>query len=180
MADSATTAVVSVDLLDMDEVWPSGPVERLHQAVALMFVAVVHCIPDEDDPAAIAARYLAALAPGSCVVLSHSTDGFAPTGRTRPRPKPKRECPHETVNAYRPVIEPNIDDLRSVNAMIESFGGRVQAKPLNRQQWRTRLELANALFGYLEILHGRRRHTSLGVLTPIEYHLRASTAELVA
>jgi hypothetical protein len=43
-----------------------------------MFAAVLHCIPDEDDPAVIAARYLAALAPGSYLVLSYSTDEFAP------------------------------------------------------------------------------------------------------
>lgn len=67
------------------------------------------------------------------------------------------------------------------NAMIESFWGRVQTELLNRQRWRTRLELANALFEYLEIFHNRRRrHSSLGMLTPIEYELRASIAEPVA
>ena len=58
------------------------------------------------------------------------------------------------------------------NAMIESFWGRVQTELLNRQRWRTRIELANALFEYLEIFHNRqRRHSSLGMLTPIEYEL---------
>ena len=34
----------------------------------------------------------------------------------------------------------------------------------------TRIELANAIFEYLEIFHNRRRrHTSLEMLTPIEY-----------
>jgi putative transposase len=62
------------------------------------------------------------------------------------------------------------------NAMIESFWGRVQTELLNRQRWRTRIELANALFEYLEIFHNRRRrHSSLGMLTPIEYELRATT-----
>ncbi|WP_408629872.1 IS3 family transposase [Amycolatopsis aidingensis] len=33
-----------------------------------------------------------------------------------------------------------------------------------------RIELANAIFGYLEIWHNRqRRHSSIGMLTPIEY-----------
>ena len=55
------------------------------------------------------------------------------------------------------------------NAMIESFWSRVQTELLNRQRWRTRLELANALFEYLEIFHNRRRrHSSLGMLTPTE------------
>ena len=53
------------------------------------------------------------------------------------------------------------------NAMIESFWGRVQTELLDRRRWRTRLELANALFEYLEMFHNRRRrHTALGMLTP--------------
>jgi putative transposase len=56
------------------------------------------------------------------------------------------------------------------NAVIESFWGRMQTELLNRQKWRTRIELANAIFEYLEIFYNRqRRHSSLGYLTPIEY-----------
>jgi putative transposase len=56
------------------------------------------------------------------------------------------------------------------NAVIESFWGRMQTELLNRQRWKTRLELANAIFEYLEIFHSRqRRHSALGMLTPIEY-----------
>jgi O-methyltransferase involved in polyketide biosynthesis len=78
-ADNATTAVVRADLRDVDEVLASaGQWLDFTRPVALMFAAVLHCIPDEDDPAVIAARYLAALAPGSYLVLSHSTDEFAP------------------------------------------------------------------------------------------------------
>jgi putative transposase len=61
------------------------------------------------------------------------------------------------------------------NAMIESFWGRMQTELLNRRRWRTRLELANAIFEYLEIFHNRqRRHSALGMLTPIEYELHAT------
>jgi transposase InsO family protein len=56
------------------------------------------------------------------------------------------------------------------NAVIESFWGRMQTELLNRQRWRTRIELANAIFEYLETFHNRRRrHSALGMLTPIEY-----------
>ncbi|MFC4018980.1 IS3 family transposase [Micromonospora sp. GCM10011542] len=56
------------------------------------------------------------------------------------------------------------------NGMIESFWGRMQTELLNRRRWRTRIELANAIFEYLEIFHNRqRRHSSLGMLTPVEY-----------
>jgi transposase InsO family protein len=53
------------------------------------------------------------------------------------------------------------------DAMIESFCGRVQVELLNRQRWRTRIDLANALFEYLEIFRNRRRrHSALRMLTP--------------
>jgi hypothetical protein len=79
MAKNAMTAVVRADLRDVDEVLAkAGQLLDFTKPVALMFVAVLHNIPDEDDPAAIAARYIAALAPGSYLVLSHSTDEFDP------------------------------------------------------------------------------------------------------
>jgi putative transposase len=54
--------------------------------------------------------------------------------------------------------------------VIESFWGRVHTELLNRRRWKTRIELANALFEYLEMFHNRRRrHSALGMLTPIEY-----------
>lgn len=59
------------------------------------------------------------------------------------------------------------------NGLMESFWARMQVELLNRRRWNTRLELANAIFEYLEIFHNRqRRHSSLGMLSPIEYELR--------
>ena len=56
------------------------------------------------------------------------------------------------------------------NAVVESFWARMQVELLNRQRWRTRIELANAIFDYIEIFHNRqRRHSSLEMRTPIEY-----------
>jgi transposase InsO family protein len=63
------------------------------------------------------------------------------------------------------------------NAVIESFWGRMQTELLNRKRWRTRIELANAIFEYLEIFHNRqRRHSALGMRTPIEYELTHQVA----
>jgi len=67
------------------------------------------------------------------------------------------------------------------NAMIESFWGRMQVELLNRSRWRTRIELANAIFEYLEIFHNRqRRHSSIGMLTPIEYEMLDLSQQPVA
>jgi len=62
------------------------------------------------------------------------------------------------------------------NAMIESFWSRMQVELLDRQPWRTRVELANAIFEYLEMFHNRRRrHSALGMLTPVEFEARQLT-----
>lgn len=48
------------------------------------------------------------------------------------------------------------------NALMEAFWSRMQVELLDRQRWSTRVELANAIFEYLEIFHNRqRRHSSL-------------------
>ena len=67
------------------------------------------------------------------------------------------------------------------NAVIESFWGRMETELLNRKRWRTRIELANAMFEYLEIFHNRqRRHSALGMLTPIEFENVQFTRQPVA
>lgn len=63
------------------------------------------------------------------------------------------------------------------NAMIEAFWSRMQVELLDTRRWRTRVDLANAIFEYIEIFHNRRRrHSSLGMRTPIEYELLNTTA----
>ncbi len=42
--------------------------------------------------------------------------------------------------------------------MIESLWSRMQVELLDRWSWRTRVDLANAIFEYLEVFHnGQRR-----------------------
>jgi putative transposase len=56
------------------------------------------------------------------------------------------------------------------NSMIEAFWSRMQVELLDRHRWKTRVELANAIFEYLEIFHNRqRRHSALGWRTPVEF-----------
>ena len=67
------------------------------------------------------------------------------------------------------------------NAMMESFWSSMQIELLNRQRWKTRVELANAIFDYIEVFHNRRRrHSALGYLTPIEYELRFDRETITA
>lgn len=63
------------------------------------------------------------------------------------------------------------------DTMIEAFWSRMQVELLDSRRWKTRVELANAIFEYIEIFHNRRRrHSSLGMRTPIEYELLNTTA----
>ncbi len=67
------------------------------------------------------------------------------------------------------------------NAVVEAFWARMQVELLNRKRWRTRVELANAMFEYLEIFHNRqRRHSALGMHTPIEYEILHQTRQPAA
>ncbi|MBE1525530.1 transposase InsO family protein [Nesterenkonia lutea] len=52
------------------------------------------------------------------------------------------------------------------NAMMESFRSSMQIELLNRKKWRTRVELANAIFEYIVVFYNRRRrHSSLAYAT---------------
>ena len=66
------------------------------------------------------------------------------------------------------------------NAPMESFWGSMQIELLNRQSWKTVIELSNAMADYIESFYNpARRHSSLGYLTPIEYealHLEKTQA----
>lgn len=67
------------------------------------------------------------------------------------------------------------------NAMIESFWGTMQVELLNRKKWRTRLELANAIFEYIEIYYNRnRRHSALSWDSPVAFEDRRYTNSIPA
>lgn len=67
------------------------------------------------------------------------------------------------------------------NAMIESFWGTMQVELLNRKKWRTRLELANAIFEYIEIYYNRnRRHSALSWDSPVAFEDRRQTDPIPA
>ncbi|HET9894422.1 MAG TPA: SAM-dependent methyltransferase [Streptosporangiaceae bacterium] len=79
MASNPTTEVVQADLRNVDEVLiATGRLLDFSKPVGLLFVACLHNIPDDDDPAGTVARYLTALAPGSYLVISHATDELDP------------------------------------------------------------------------------------------------------
>ena len=53
---------------------------------------------------------------------------------------------------------------------MESFWGSMQIELLNRQAWMTHMQLSTAIADYIvNFYNPRRRHSSLGYLTPEEF-----------
>lgn len=77
-----------------------------------------------------------------------------------------------TDRARRAGLSPSLGSVGDPydNAVVESFWARLQVEVLNRRRWNTRIELANAIFEYIEGFHNRsRRHSTLGHISPIEF-----------
>lgn len=56
------------------------------------------------------------------------------------------------------------------NAMMESFWGTMQLEVLDRKNWDSRADLANAIFEWIECWYNpARRHSSLGMLSPVDF-----------
>ncbi|TDC57544.1 IS3 family transposase, partial [Actinomadura sp. GC306] len=63
------------------------------------------------------------------------------------------------------------------NAMMESFWGSMQLELLDTRKWQTRAELAAAVFEWIECWYNPfRRHSSLGMLSPVDYEERHRTS----
>jgi hypothetical protein len=76
LGDDPRTSVLHADLRRPDLLLQRPEVTDLldfSRPVAVMMVAVLHFVPDADDPAAIIAGYRDAMAPGSFLVVSHAT-----------------------------------------------------------------------------------------------------------
>ena len=81
LADVEGTAVIHADLRNPAELL-AGPklTETLDLArpVAVLMIAVLHFVPDEDSPAAVVSAYRDATAPGSYLAITHATSDYQP------------------------------------------------------------------------------------------------------
>jgi SAM-dependent methyltransferase len=116
MARNNTTAVVQADLREVDEVLSrAGKLLDFTRPVGLLFVGCLHHIVDADDPAGLVARYLAALAPGSYLVISHVTDD---------RSAEKMRANSDVAESSGAVLIP-----RGRDAVLRMFNGRELVEP---------------------------------------------------
>jgi hypothetical protein len=84
LAGDGSTAVVTADLREPDVVLGHPGLRRLidlSEPAGVLMTAALHFVADESDPWLLVARYMAAVAPGSYLALSHATADYLP-----PRP----------------------------------------------------------------------------------------------
>jgi len=81
LARDGTTVVITADLRDPDSVLSHDGLREmidLAEPTGVLMTAVVHFVADESDPWGLVARYMAAMAPGSYLALSHGTHDKIP------------------------------------------------------------------------------------------------------
>jgi putative transposase len=66
------------------------------------------------------------------------------------------------------------------NAMCESFFATLECELLDRQRFKTQAEARSAVFTFIEGFYNpRRRHSSIGYLSPIDYERRSQAVTVV-
>jgi S-adenosyl methyltransferase len=83
---TGTTAYLDADVRDPATIL-AGAAATLDfgQPIAVMLIAIMHCVPDEDDPYAIVRQLMAAVPPGSYLVLSQPAKDMGPDAGVAPR-----------------------------------------------------------------------------------------------
>jgi hypothetical protein len=81
LTEDPGTKYLHADFRDPEEIL-RNPAVTSHldftRPVAVLMVAVLHFVPDEDDPAALVEAYRSACVPGSPLVCSHATNEYQP------------------------------------------------------------------------------------------------------
>jgi hypothetical protein len=75
------TAVVEADVREPGKILDHPDVERLidfTRPVGVVFLGILHCLTDEEDPWGTVAAFRERMAPGSHVIISHLTDDAHP------------------------------------------------------------------------------------------------------
>ncbi|MFI0999766.1 SAM-dependent methyltransferase [Streptomyces galbus] len=113
--------VVAADLLKPQEILASPQVQRLidpERPVALLLVAILHFVEDDDDPYAAVAELRDACAPGSMLILTHASyEGI-------PLPPERAEG---AVDVYEDIRNPLI--MRSREDIVRFFEGYDMVEP---------------------------------------------------
>jgi S-adenosyl methyltransferase len=124
LADDSSTRVIHADLrepaaiLDQPDL---GELIDFREPIGLLLTAVMMFVSDGSDPWGLVAEYLAALAPGSYLALSHLTDDYKPP---------------ETAERFRAVFDRATEQLhfRSKDGIARFFDGLEMVPPYEGAQ----------------------------------------------
>ncbi|MEU4645329.1 SAM-dependent methyltransferase [Micromonospora sp. NPDC023814] len=115
------TAYIDADLRDPEKILQHPDLLRtidLSRPVALMLVAILHFVPDGDDPYAVVARLLEALPSGSYLAASHATyDHLPPEVAREAKAAGRGDGPHGVIS------------LRSLAEFTRFFDGLEVVEP---------------------------------------------------
>ncbi|MBY8339069.1 MULTISPECIES: SAM-dependent methyltransferase [Streptomyces] len=132
LAGNEDAAAAAADLRKPLEILASDEVQRLidlNRPVALLLVAILHFVEDEDDPYGAVAQLRDALAPGSLLILTHASYEGIPLPAERAA---------GTVDVYKDIRNPLI--MRSREEIAQFFEGYDMVEPglVSMPHWRPR------------------------------------------
>lgn len=132
LAGNEDAGAAAADLRKPLEILASDEVQRLidlNRPVALLLVAILHFVEDEDDPYGAVAQLRDALAPGSLLILTHASYEGIPLPAERAA---------GTVDVYKDIRNPLI--MRSREEIAQFFEGYDMVEPglVSMPHWRPR------------------------------------------
>jgi len=147
---------LEADLRDVDRILKEASrTLDLTQPVALLLLAVLQVIPDEEEPGEVVAALATSLAPGSYVAISHMTADFAPEAVTAAaRAYNERAAVPVTARSYAQLSElvggyqlvaPGIvpitswrrDQIDGADQVADLYGGVARTTRFRWRPWRT-------------------------------------------
>jgi len=111
LAGNDQTAVIGADLREPDAIFADPRLNELidpSRRTAVLLIAVLHFVPDEQKPAQLIARIAGLLAPGSAIAISHAS------------PQGQQSQLGRAATLYRQTASPVT--MRSQHEIVELFG----------------------------------------------------------
>lgn len=128
LAGTPGVRVILGDLRDPEQVLADPELRELidfTEPVGLLMTAVVHFVADESDPWGLIRRYLAALAPGSYLALSHLTSDHKPPRAVHEFRRVFNRATEQVHFRSRPEVERLFEGLDMVSAHDPEAPGRL-------------------------------------------------------
>jgi len=128
LAGTSGIRVILGDLRDPDRLLADPELRELidfTRPAGLLMTAVVHFVADESDPWGLVRRYLAALAPGSYLALSHLTSDHKPPRAVREFRQVFDRATEQMHFRSRPEVQRLFDGLDMISAHDPQAPGRL-------------------------------------------------------